>query len=186
MQYYQGGSSTSLVLQTFQNGLENWRRESCSTRTMLLGTSLWLQSLLCVTVVLNWMITLHILLIWHHLTIFCSQHDKHFGWEAVSDGWCDHNSWGLLRWSGWEVLYHGNPSAATTMEGVCGPQGRLCWKINPILDKFDHCMTVCLWTFQPTLVDEQAGYIYMYVSSFHIIITCSINSIISLCIWYDI
>ena len=30
------------------------------------------QWLLCVTVALNWLITLHILLIWHHLTIFCS------------------------------------------------------------------------------------------------------------------
>ena len=36
------------------NSLENWRRESCFTRTMLLHTSLWLQWLLCVTVALNW------------------------------------------------------------------------------------------------------------------------------------
>ena len=41
-------------------------------RTMLLHISLWLQWLLCMTVALNWLITLHILLIWHHLTIFCS------------------------------------------------------------------------------------------------------------------
>ena len=33
---------------------------------------MWLQRLLCVTAALNWLITLHILLIWHHLTIYCS------------------------------------------------------------------------------------------------------------------
>ena len=55
--------------QLIQNGLENWRRESCFTRAMLLHTSLWLQ---CVTVFFNWLITFHILLIWHHLNIFCS------------------------------------------------------------------------------------------------------------------
>ena len=34
--------------------------------------------------------------------------------------------------SGWKLLYHGIPSAATLMEEVCGPQGKLhvCWKIN--------------------------------------------------------
>ena len=39
---------------------------------MLLHASLWLQWLLCVTEALNWLITLHILLILHHLTIICS------------------------------------------------------------------------------------------------------------------
>ena len=58
------------------NGLENWW-ESCFTRTIHLHTSLWLQWLLCVTVALNWLITLHILLIWHHLTIFWSPTCKH-------------------------------------------------------------------------------------------------------------
>ena len=38
--------------------------------------SLCLQLLLCVTVVLNWLITLHILLIWHHLNIFHSPTGK--------------------------------------------------------------------------------------------------------------
>ena len=28
------------------------------------------------------------------------------------------------------TVYHGNPSAVTPMEEVCGPQGRLCWKTN--------------------------------------------------------
>ena len=38
-------------------------------------TSLWFQWLLCVTVALNWLITLYILLIWHHL-FSVSQHEK--------------------------------------------------------------------------------------------------------------
>ena len=38
-------------------------------RTQVCGNLQWL---LCVTVALNWSITLHILLIWHHLTMFCS------------------------------------------------------------------------------------------------------------------
>ena len=48
-----------VVLEMFQNDLENWRRESCFTRTMLLHTSLWLQWPLGVTVALNWLIILH-------------------------------------------------------------------------------------------------------------------------------
>ena len=39
-----------VVLETFQNDLENWQRESRFTRTMLLHTSLCLQWLMCVTV----------------------------------------------------------------------------------------------------------------------------------------
>ena len=38
------------------------------------------------------------------------------------------------------------------MEEVCEPHGRLSWKRNHILVKFDHCIIVSLWTFQPTLV----------------------------------
>ena len=46
---------------------------------------------------LNWLITLHILLIWHHLTIICSPTWKTLGWEAVSDQWWGHIcSWGLF------------------------------------------------------------------------------------------
>ena len=53
--------------------------------------------------------------------------------EAVSDrSWGHMCSSGLFRRPGWELLNHGVPSAATTMEDVCGPQGRLCWKINYI------------------------------------------------------
>ena len=42
---------------------------------MLLHTSLWLQWLQRVIVALNWLITLHILLIWHHL-FSVPQHEK--------------------------------------------------------------------------------------------------------------
>ena len=61
----------------FVNGLENWRRESCFIRTMLLHTMscLWLQWLLCVT--------LHILLIWHHLTCFFSPTWNMYQWRHV-------------------------------------------------------------------------------------------------------
>ena len=51
----------------------------------LLHTILWLQLLMCVTAALNLLATLHILLIWHHLTIFSSQHEKTLGWETVTD-----------------------------------------------------------------------------------------------------
>ena len=84
-------------------------------------------------------------------SIFCSPSWKTLGWEAVTDRWRGHIcSWGLFRGSGWELLYHGNPSAATPMEEVCGSQGRLCWNI------FKNCqirqfIAVRLWTFQHTL-----------------------------------
>ena len=53
-----------VVLETFwKTAWKNWWRESCFTRTMLLHTSLQLHWLLWVTVALNWLITLHILLI---------------------------------------------------------------------------------------------------------------------------
>ena len=75
----------------------------------------------------------YIFLIWNHLTIFCSPTwKKPLGWEAVLDRWWSHIcSWGFFRGSGWELLYHGNPNAATQMEIVCAPQGVLCWKIKP-------------------------------------------------------
>ena len=113
---------------------------------MLLHTCLWLQWLLSVlSVALNWLITLHVLLIWHHLTNFYSARwkTKHLAGKHRTK-WGHICSWGLFRESIWEFLYHGNPSAATPMEKVFGPQpqGRLCWKINTIWDKFDHCIIV--------------------------------------------
>ena len=121
-----------VLLKTFQNSRENWRRGSYFTRTMLLHTRLWLESLLCVT--LNWFITHHILLIWHHLTICCSPTWKTLRWEAVSDRWWGHiSSWGLFpRIRMRAFIIHGSPSAATPMEDVFGTQGRLCWKQNYI------------------------------------------------------
>ena len=95
---------------------------------MLLHASLWLQWLLCVTVALNWLITVHDLLIWHRLIIVCSlkwEEKQTPGWEAVLDQWWGHVCrWGLFRGKGWELLYHSNPSAATPMEEVCG----ICWE----------------------------------------------------------
>ena len=60
------------------------------------------------------------------------QYQKSLGWEAVSDRWWSHIcSWELFRESGWELLYgHWNPSAATPMEEVCGPQGETNLKIT--------------------------------------------------------
>ena len=123
---------------------------------MLLHTNLWLQWLVCVAVVLNWLITLHILLIWHHPTIFCSptwkKHlaGKQYGTDdevmcAVEDFF----SRIRMRASN---PYHRNPSAATPMKEMCGLQPRLMLKSKPHLVKFDHCIIVSLWTFQPTLL----------------------------------
>ena len=76
----------------------------------------------------------HILLIWHHPTIFCSQTWK-TTWLGSSTGLILRSYLLLFRlrtfwWSGWKLLYHLDPSAATLLEEVCGPKGRLCWKIN--------------------------------------------------------
>ena len=55
--------------------------------------------------------------------------------------------------SGWELLYHRNPTSKH-----CSTDGRSMWTAGllenkPHLVKFDHCIIVSLWTFQPTLVD---------------------------------
>ena len=101
---------------------------------MLLHIYLRLQWLLCVTVALNWLITLHILLIVHHPTIFCSPAcilkkilaGKRYRTDrevisSVEDVFEDQDES--------FNLYNENPSAATPMEEVCGPQGRLCLKL---------------------------------------------------------
>ena len=103
--------------------------------------------LLCVTVAWKWLITLHILLICHHL-FSVPQHEnnkiKTLGWEVISDRWAEKQyrtdeeviiicSWELFGGSRWELLYHGNPSAATPMEEVCGPQGETILKNKPDL-----------------------------------------------------
>ena len=124
-----------VVLETFVNGPKDWRRESCFTRTMLLPTSLWLPWLLCVTVALNWFITLHIFLIWHHLILFCSPT--------------------------WQYTWLGSSMRASLPQNskCCNTDGRSMWtagetmlKNKPHLVKFYHCIIVSLWTFQPTLI----------------------------------
>ena len=117
---------------------------------MLLDTSLWLQWLLCMTVVLNWFITVHIILIWHHLTkevlqlppwsnyfLFPTMKKKTWlrSWE---DRWWGHIcSWGLLWGSGWELLYmywswESKHCTAIPMEEVWGLQWRLFIDTNHI------------------------------------------------------
>ena len=95
------------------NGLENWRRESCSggqcSCTQVCGWNsccawLWLWT--------GW--SPSIFSIFGTIWLFSvPQREKTLDQEAVSDRWWGHIcSWGLVWESGWE-LYHGNPSAAT-------------------------------------------------------------------------
>ena len=74
--------------------------------------------------------------------------------EAVSDRWWGHiRSWGFFWGSGWELLYHRNPIAATPMEEVyVWTAGETMLKNKPHLVKFDHCFIDKLWTIQPTLI----------------------------------
>ena len=124
-----------VVLEKFCEYGWNWRRESRFTRTTLLHTSLWLQWLLCVTdwlwlwagwspSIFSWFGTIWLFSV--------PQYEKTLG--CMRSYLQSKVFWG----SGWELLYHGNASAATPllnwtpMEEVCGLQGRLCWKINHI------------------------------------------------------
>ena len=105
-------------------------------RTMLLHTILWLQWLLCMTVAWKWLITLHVLLIWHHLNIFCfPTMKKHLAGVGEQKIVSNRSSIGptmrsylQLGEDFLELLY------ATLMEEECGLQGRLhvCWKTNHI------------------------------------------------------
>ena len=137
------------------HGLENWRRESSFTRAMLLHTSLWLQWLLCVTVSFNWLITFHILLIWHHLNIFCSPTWQNPTWLGSSIWPIIICSWGLIRGSGWEFLCQRESKR-------CNTDGRSVWiagetimlKINNIWSNstIASYSQPFLWSFQPTFV----------------------------------
>ena len=65
------------------------KRRPVSSDTIILLTSLWVQCPLCMTVDLNWLITLHILLVWHHLIIFCFlKHERHL---AGNRYWTDYD-----------------------------------------------------------------------------------------------
>ena len=108
----------------------------------------------CVTVALNWLFALHILLIWHHPTIFCSptwkkkkkKKKKKIAWLGNSIGPMMRSYLQLRTLSRirMRVGYHGNPSVATMMVEVCEPRGRLCRKTRHIIMvKFDLCIIVC-------------------------------------------
>ena len=76
------------------------------------------------------------------------------GREAALGWWLGHICffWG----SGWEVLYHWNPSAATPMaELSVWTAGKTMLKNKLHLVKFDYCIIASLWTFQPTQAFSQ-------------------------------
>ena len=109
------------------------KRVPVSPGTMLLHTSLWLQM---AAVAWLWLWTGWSLskfswfgTIW---PFFCSPTWKNT-WPGSSIGPMM-RSYLQLRsffW-GWKLLYPRNSSAATPMEEVCGPHGRLCKKIHHI------------------------------------------------------
>ena len=77
---------------------------------------------------------------------------KTLGWEAVSDRWWDHiDSWGLFQGSGWELLIPQESKHCNTDERSVWTAGEPLLKYKHLV-KFNHCITVGLWTFQPTLV----------------------------------
>ena len=135
------------VLETFQNDLENWRRESCFTRTMFLHTSLWLQWLPCMTVASFELVDhppyspdlvpsdyfqfptmkKHLAGKQYRTEMMRSYH------SAVEDS---------LRIR----MRASIPSSATPIEGMYGQQGRLMLKNKPHCVKFDHRIIVSLWT----------------------------------------
>lgn len=116
--------------QSSQNGLENWQRASCFTGTMA-----------AVRVLLNWLIALNILLIWLHLTIFCSPTWTN-SWLGSTIGQMMRSYLLLRTWvlKGWGLLYHRNPSAATSMEENVWTTGEtaVMLKNKPYLVKFNH------------------------------------------------
>ena len=59
----------------------------------------------------------------------------------------------LCHSTGWELLYHRNPSVATLLEEVCGPQGETtCWKINHIWSISTIASLSAYELFSPTLI----------------------------------
>ena len=138
------------------NSLENWRRESCFTR----HTTLWLQWLLCVTVALNLLITLHILLIWHHLTIFCSptRKNNHCPGEKRTP---------LVSFPG--IIRSRNVYSTTFQSPELLIQCGFIWKGTTQLVswkvEFNACQVsllwhnflISLWTFHPTLVMQSSS-----------------------------
>ena len=81
----------------------------------------------------------------HYLTIFCSPTKPHLaGKQYRTDdeviNYLQLRTFSRIRMRA--SLYHGNPSAATPMEEVCGPQRRIMLTTRPHLVKFDHCIIV--------------------------------------------
>ena len=113
---------------------------------------MWLQWLLCMTVALNWLTTIHILLIWHHQTISCSP-----TWKKHLAGKRYRTDDEVL--SAGEDFFEDQMRASLSRESkCCNTDGRSVWtagetmlKNKPHLVKSDHCIIVSLWTFQPTL-----------------------------------
>ena len=108
------------------------------------------QLLLCVTVALNWLIIIYILLIWHHL-FSVPQHEKTLDWEEVyrtDDEVINYLYTVEDFFDDQELLYHGNPSAATPMEEVCawtaGESMSCMLKNKPHSNKFDHFIIASL------------------------------------------
>ena len=148
------------------NRLENWRRESCFTTTMLVHKSLWVQWLLCVKMALHWLIILHILLIWHHL-LYVPQLEKHLAGKqyrtddevisAVKDFFEDQDE--SFDTTGIQAMQH---------------QWKKCVDCKgDYVVKLDHCIIVSLWTFQPTL--EYALLYYSHGLSLILLVMVHVN-----------
>ena len=146
--------SNSGLLTVVLNGLENWWRGTVSpgqcSCTKVCGCNgccvwLWLWT--------GRLITLHILHIWHNLAIFCSS-----TWKTT---WLGSSIRPIMRsYLQLRTLLRIRMRASIPQESKhCNPDGRSVWttgeimmKNKPLMVKFDHCIIVSLWTFQPTLV----------------------------------
>ena len=147
-----------VVLETFQNGLENWWRETCLTMTMLLHTSLWLQWLLCVTGIELNLVDYPPYSPDLAPSIFCSP-----TWKNMLLG----SSIGPMMRSYLQLRTFSRirMRASTPREcKCCNIDGRSVWtagktrcKHKPHLVKFDHCIIVSLWTFQPTFISHSSN-----------------------------
>ena len=156
----------------FGDDLKNWQRESCFTRTMLLHTGLvqpgcngWFAWLRLWS---GWSPSIFSLFGTSWL-ISVPQHEKTttLGWEAASDRWWGHNYLQLRTFSRIRMR------ASVPRESMrCNTDGRTVWttgntmlKNKPHLVRFDRCIIVSLWTFQPTLA---LRYQHSSVRDFHL------------------
>ena len=97
---------------------------------------------------------------WHHLTIFCSP-----TWKKTT--WLGSSIWPMMRsylHLQLRTFSRIGMRASIPQESThCNTDGRSVWTTGETLwkNKFDHCIIVSLWTFQPTLVSE----LYMLTES---------------------